>query len=573
MASAHQRKWAGQVLIALVCLVLASQVGRLAYLNAVQGAELRAKARAQQLSRVTIPGRRGPIMDRQGRMLAASRDLPTLFADPLLIDDPTGVAAKVAGILGEPVERIEALITRRPDSQYVAIQRGISQELAERILALDIKGIGTHNEPVRVYPMGTLAAQVIGFVGRGGEGLDGIEKQFHEHLTGASGYRIVIRDAKRRAMYQEPDSYVPPREGGGIMVTLDAVIQEITERAVRVQVEHHAAESGIGIVMDPRTGDVLAMANYPTFDPGAFGDAPPDARRNRILTDPVEPGSIFKPYTMVTALADGKAHPDEVIYCESGTFVIGSRRLHDHHSYGNLTVAQGMIKSSNILMAKLGLRLGNTRLHETMTAFGFGGRTGFDLWGEDPGLLMPLRAWTSYSTTSVPMGQELAVTPIQIATAFSAIVNGGRLLQPRAIRARLDEHGRVREEFVHPVERHRIVDAQAAATMSEILERVITEGTGKACTLDKWRVMGKTGTAQVPRRGRRGYEHGAYLASFIAAVPASDPQLVVLVMIRKPTKNGYYGAQVALPGARSILEQTLTYLNVPPDKPGAGVRG
>ncbi|MCP4249059.1 MAG: penicillin-binding protein 2, partial [bacterium] len=273
-----------------------------------------------------------------------------------------------------------------------------------------------------------------------------------------------------------------------------------------------------GIVMDPKTGEVLAMANYPTFDPARAGKAPKEYRRNRILTDPVEPGSVFKPFTMATALAEGVTTPDEKIYCEGGECLFGKRRLRDHHAFSTLTTAQGLIRSSNILMAKLGVRLGNKRLYEALRAFGFGRATGIDLPGEGNGPLRPLDKWDTYSTTSIPMGHEVAVTPIQIVTAFSALVNGGRLLQPRVVRAVIDKYERVIEDHTEVIDRGQVVDPQTAATMREILIMVVSDprGTGRRCNLDKWQVMGKTGTAQVPRigSGKSGYEPGAYLGSF-----------------------------------------------------------
>jgi cell division protein FtsI (penicillin-binding protein 3) len=446
----------------------------------------------------------------------------------------------------------------------VALVPEASPELVQAIEKLDLRGVGVQLEPVRRYPNGQLAAQLIGWVGREGIGLEGIEMTFERYLRAESGERTVVRDVRRRAMYQEAGSFVAPRDGSHVILTIDAFIQETVEREVARQVEHHKAESGLGIVMNPKTGEVLAMTSIPTFEPARGNKASPENRRNRTVTDPVEPGSIFKPFIMVTALAEGVTHPLEMIDCSRFP---GSRRLHDHHAFGVLPAYKIVTRSSNIGMAIIGTRLGNKRMYEALKAFGFGGPTGIDLPGEGAGLLMPLRMWNRYTTSSVPMGHELAVTPIQIITAFSAIANGGRLLQPRVVRAVVDRKGDLIEDRSEVIDRGQAVDPAAAATMRDILIQVVVEGTGKRCDLEKWQVMGKTGTAQVPYKNRKGYEPGAYLASFIAAAPASDPELAVLVMIRKPKKNGYYGSQAALPAVKAILEESLTYLGVPSDKP------
>jgi cell division protein FtsI (penicillin-binding protein 3) len=272
---------------------------------------------------------------------------------------------------------------------------------------------------------------------------------------------------------------------------------------------------------------------------------------------------------MAIALADGLTTPDETIFCHNGLFVIGKRLLHDHHPYGNLTTTMGMVKSSNILMAILGLRVGNERMYQSLRDFGYGARTGIDLPGEGEGLLMPLSRWNSYSTTSVPMGQELAVTPIQLATAFSSLVNGGRLLKPWVVAAVIDDKGQLIKDYrEEPHVRGQAIDPATAATMADILTQVVNDGTGRPCRMEKWQAMGKTGTAQVPRKNRRGYEPDAYLGSFIAAAPASDPDLTVLVMIRKPDRRiGYYGSKVAAPAVKAILEHSLAYRNVPADLP------
>ncbi len=567
MGSAGQRVRIGQALIALVGVMFLALMGRLIYIQMTLRPELSAWSEQYQYREIVLPGRRGAILDRRQRVLAGSRECPTVYADPLLVGDHTEAAARLAPILGQPPVDVQKLLDKPTSPRFVVLKRNLTPMEAEAIRALDMEGIGLQDEPARTYPMGELAAQVVGFVSSDGQGLDGLELAWERHLRAVPGKRIVHCDAGRRAVFSKPDSFVPPKNGLHIVLTIDTVIQEIVERELAKQVQARHAESGVALLLNPKNGEVLAMANYPSFNPAAPTQVPVDNRRNRILTDPVEPGSIFKPFVMSAALAEKLARPEEMIDCERGAFRIGKRILHDVHAYGGLTVAQILIKSSNIGMAKLGLRLGNEKMHKHLTDFGYGRLTGIDLHGESPGMFMPLAQWNSYTTTSVPMGQELAPTPIQLGAAFSAIVNGGRLYQPRVVRAVIDKYGNLVEDHSQPVLRGQAIDPEVSAVVCEMLKRVVsTEGTGRACIMDQWEAMGKTGTAQVPYRHRRGYEPGAYLASFMAAAPASDPAVVAVVMVRKPKGAPYYGGSVSAPVVKAIFEQVLPYLNVPPDK-------
>ncbi len=567
MRRAGQRVRMGQALIVLVVLAFLALIGRLVYIQTVMRPELSAWSEQYQYREIILPGRRGAILDRRQRVVAGSRECPTVYADPLLIGDHAEAAARLAPILHQSPADIQKLLDKPTSPRFVVLKRYLEPPEAEAIRALDMEGVGLQDEPARTYPMGELAAQVVGFVSSDGRGLDGLELAWERHLRAVPGKRIVYCDAGRRAVFSKPNSFVPPKNGLHIVLTIDMAIQEIVERELAKQVQARQAESGVALLMNPQNGEILAMANYPSFDPARPNDFPSDNRRNRILTDPVEPGSIFKPFVMCAALAEKLARPEEIIHCESGAFRIGKRLLHDVHPYGGLTVAQILIKSSNIGMAKLGLRLGNAKMYKHLHDFGFGQLTGIDLHGESPGMFMPLSSWNSYTTTSVPMGQELAPTPIQLATAFSAIINGGRRYQPRVVRAVIDHYGNLIEDHSQPVLLGQAIDPEVSAMVSEMLKRVVsTEGTGRACMMDKWEAMGKTGTAQVPFRNRRGYEPGAYLASFMAAAPASDPVVVAVVMVRKPKGYPYYGGSVSAPVVKAIFEQVLPYLNVPPDK-------
>jgi len=565
---ARQRKWAGHVLVGLLCVLLLALIGRLIHIHTTMRPSLLAWSERRQCSTIPLPGRRGAILDCRYRVLAGSHDRPTVYADPRCVEDHAAAAQQLAMVLDKKTDEIRKLLDDPASPGFVVIQKALDRNQAEGVRALKIPGVGLRNEPTRNYPMGTCAAHVLGFVGTDGNGLEGVEMVVDTLLRAKPGKRVVYRDVRRRALFPQPDGYVAPQDGLHVVLTIDSAIQETLESQINQAVEHFQAECGIGVVISPKTGAILGMACAPTFSPTSASSVSADIRRNRVLTDPVEPGSVFKPFVMSAALAERLTHPNETIFCHNGLYLAGKRRLNDHHPYGNLSTVQIMTKSSNIGMAILGQRLGNERMHTYLRKFGFGQTTGIDLPGEGDGLLMPLKAWNSYSTTSVPMGQELAVTPIQLITAFSALVNGGHLVKPYVIAAILDRNGDQLEDRRPKEDRGIAIEPAIANIMRDILVEVVNSGTGKPARLDDWQVLGKTGTAQVPYKHRRGYEPNSYLGSFIAAAPARDPAVVALVMIRKPKRSiGYYGSKVAAPSVKAVLAQALPYLDIPPDPP------
>lgn len=567
MPTVGQRVRTAQALILCLCVALAALVGRLAYIQTQMRPDLVEWSERRQSSTIPLPGRRGTIFDRRHRVLAGSLDQPTIYADPRIVGDHAEAATKLSDLLKVPAGEIKKLLDKPTSPAYVILKRGAERAEVEGLDSLGLRGVNVHREPSRTYPMGPVGAHVIGFVGAEQSGLEGIELGYERYLRASPGKRTVFWDAHRRAMFQAPDSYQPPRDGLHLVLTIDAAVQEVVERELEKTVTHFKAESGLAVMMDPGTGEVLALSCCPMYSPSEGGKAAPEVRRNRVLTDPVEPGSIFKPFVMSAALAAGVTTPTESIYCHGGLYVCGKRMLHDHHPYGNLTASEVVGHSSNIGMAIIGQRLGNRKMYTAMRDFGFGQATGIDLPGEDVGLLMPYKAWNSYTTTSVPMGHEIAITPIQAITAFCALINGGRLLQPRVVSAVVNPQGEVVEDRSAAKERAVILDPETAAKIKDILIAVVTGGTGKPSALGQWTMMAKTGTAQVPRKDRRGYEPDAYLGSFIAAAPATEPRVACLLMVRKPKRSiGYYGSQVAAPAVKAILEQVLPYLNVPPDK-------
>ncbi len=574
----------------LVLLGLGVLGVRLVRIQLLQGDHLVAWVDRQRTSVVTIPSRRGMILDATGRVMATSVERPSVFADPNVIPHPRvlpdpnqvspeqtiaepnvireygAAAGQLASILGLDGAILADELIARAGRRFFWVKRRVSDAEAEAVKALRLRGVGIVHEPERRYPMNERFAHGLGFVNREGQALAGLEYEFDRQLRGRDGRRPVVTDARRRAIFTDIEGYEPPQDGLHLVLTIDAAIQAITEQALAATVAQYRARAGSAVVIVPATGEVLAMANVPTFDVNEFGSYPKSVRCNLAIQAPVEPGSTFKPFIASAALQEKVTWAGEQIFCHHGLYVTGRRRLHDHHPYGHLTFEEVVVKSSNIGMAILGQRLGNQRLHAYMRRFGFGQATGIELPGEDVGIVLPLRRWTSYSTTSVPMGQEVAVTTIQLATAFSAIVNDGVLLRPRVVRGVIRSDGSIEEDRSTAVVVGRVLSTPIARKMArDILVRVVKEGTGRRAALARYQVLGKTGTAQMAYRNRRGFEPDAYVSSFVGAAPASEPRVLAYLSITRPEKRlGYYGGQVAAPAVGEILDKTLCYLGVPP---------
>ncbi|MCP4248654.1 MAG: penicillin-binding protein 2 [bacterium] len=567
----HQR-WAIGAVGVLAGAAILLLGGRLVHIQAALSPRLTVMMDRQQAGVSLIPARRGNIFDARGRVLAGSRRAPAVFADPGTVKDLEQAAAHAAAILGLDAGEIEDRIRNSGTPRFCWIKRRISPQEAAAIRQAELPGFGVTDEAMRHYPLGPSLGQVLGFVGREGQGLEGLELGCDRWLRGTDGSVRTVRDARRRAIRERTGQQtaqagrVEPVDGGHVVLTLDAVIQGFVEEFLPRQVHQFEAESGVAVVMDPRTADVLAMACYPTFDPNDRGAVVSSIWRNRVVTDMVEPGSTFKPFVASGALVAGVVSPGERIFCHDGLYVSGRRLLHDSSPHGVMTFEEIISRSSNIGMAIIGERLGNPAMHDIVRRYGFGTPTGIDMPGEAAGGVLPLSRWNTYSTTSVPMGHEIAVTPLQLITAFCAIANDGILLRPRAVRAYLRPDGTVDREFTGPEPVRRVLpEATARYLVNDVLVKVVEDGGGHRAALPGYRVFGKTGTAQVPYEDRRGYEPGAYLGSFVGAAPLEDPQVVALVMIRKPNPRlGYYGGQISAPAVRDILDRTLAYLQVPP---------
>ncbi len=539
----------------LVTLGLLGLLARVAQLQWRPPAPIAARV-GQGAGSLNLPGQRGAILDAKGRVLASTRIGYRLFVDPHIIEDPMRFSAQAAYALGRDPAAIDQAIGMAGDSRYVVLDDLLNEREVARVRELNLRGLALQPRPVREYLGGEMAGQLLGTVGAEHQGLEGVEFAMHRGLAGRTGTMRARRDARRRPFWVERGDYTPPTDGKPIRLSIDVTVQTIAERELAAACEHFEATLGEVVVMHARTGQLLAVVNWPFVSPDELFDAEDEAhRRNRCATDAYEPGSTFKPFVWAAATSLGIADPDEKIDCTtSGVWRAECvRRLHDAHAHGVLDWRGVLIKSSNIGMAQIGERMGAPRLHRTVTAFGFGRKPGADLPGEARGIVLPLDRWNGYSITSVPMGQEIAVTPLQLVKAFSVFANGGVMVTPSWL---ADER--------HAPIRQRVLDEPTADLTRQMLGRVISEGTGRRAKSTKYRLWGKTGTAQVPDKVNGGYVEDGFVASFVCGAPLRNPQIIVAVIVHQPNRAiGHYGGTVAAPAAKNIVEQTLAYLGVP----------
>lgn len=568
----RRQRRVGAMLISVVALCLSAIGTRLAYINVEMRPRLERVSRAQREGHTILPARRGTIFDCRGRIVALSRQTPDVFVDPSRVTDIEGFVRTIAPRINvTPVEIIRKM-QRHPGSRFVILASRVDPITASAVRELNHRATGLTDQIQRVYPLGDSMAQLLGWVGRDGHGLEGVELTFDQHLAGEDGRRDMIHDAARRALRRSPTERAAsdlPQDGGHLVLTIDAEIQRITERALAEGVERFESEGGVAVMLAPATGDILAMASYPAFDANAPNmKSTLSFRRNRIVTDPVEPGSTFKPFIICGALAGGFVTTDEKIDCQMGSHYFGNRLIKDTRPHGLMDIRGIIAKSSNIGMGMIAHRMGNKVLHDTVRSFGFGVKTGIAVPGEDRGLVRPLAKWNSYSTNSVAIGYEILVTPLQLATAFAAIVNDGVLLKPRLVRRMLSSDGVVLQSYDSPEIVRRVVSSEIARYVAEdLLVAVVEDGGGHRARIGPHRVLGKTGTPKLTFSDRPGYQDGEYLGLFVGAAPVVNPRLVVVVVVRRPNPDlGYYGGTVAAPIAGEIIDATLTYLEVPVDR-------
>jgi cell division protein FtsI (penicillin-binding protein 3) len=550
------------IVVCLTILLFAAVLGRLGYLQLFRHSEYLAKAQRQQQHVIEITPKRGAIYDRNMHPLAMSIPVDSAFAVPSELGDQQLAARLLSGVLGIPREVLEARL--ESSHSFVWIVRKLPPDKKEAVEALNLKGVYFQKENQRIYPKRDLASHVLGFVDLDEKGLGGIEHELDAQIRGKSEKIIVMADARQRWF----DGGEAQRErGANVILTLDEKIQYIAERELAVAIGKTHAMAGTVMVMNPNNGEILALANWPKFNPNAANESTAEARMNRAVTALYEPGSTFKLITLAAAFDQGITTPGEVFDCENGAVYVAGHRIRDHKPFGMLNVAAILAQSSDVGAIKIALRLGAPKFYDYIRAFGFGQLTGVDLPGESKGILRRLENWSAISIGSISMGQEVGVTPIQLISAVSAIANGGMLYKPHVIaELRRGEYVLPAEGVLTPAEPRRVIHPETAATLRRLMEGVVLNGTGPLARLDGWTAAGKTGSAQKidPATGR--YSATQLIASFTGFAPISNPAVTILVSLDSPVGE-HEGGQVAAPVFKRIAEQVLPYLDVPRDVP------
>jgi len=548
-------------------------VGRCFHLQFLRTDHYTEKCIKQQQGQIPYKPQRGSILDNRGRVLAASNKVRNIIIEPKRVEDAKSLSSDLQPILDMGAHIICKLVTESRNPGYVKIKADANPSECQAARKVS-SAVGVESDWRRHYPMGSLVSHVVGFTSIDNNGLEGIEYRYNKQLSGLGAQDTFLADVRRRPIRPVPVKQNPANSndiknavlinGAGIILTIDATIQQFVRDELYRQYKSYEAESATAIVVEPKTGAILAMVSLPDFDPSDINSARIEDCRNRLLTDEFEPGSILKPFVAAIALDTGVVNKTEKIYCEKGHYSgRGFGSISEYRNgFGDLTVSEILINSSNIGMAKIGQRLGKERLYKGLRLFGFGKRVGIDLPGEADGLLWNTRHWTGYSVTRIPFGQEITVTSMQLIRAFCILANRGRMVRPFLVKAVVDSTGKITKlkRPVPPV--GYIVKPEVAQwIVNEALVGVVN--VKKRAKLQKWQVFGKTGTANIAKSDERGYSKSDYVSSFIAGAPAEDPAIVVLVSVRKPNKSlgrGYLGGIVAAPVAGAIIEKTLNYL-------------
>jgi cell division protein FtsI (penicillin-binding protein 3) len=536
---------------------------RLVYLQFSQYDTLANRAKQQQQNSIETTAQRGDLLDRQERQLARSVQTVSLFLDPdgldvQALDQNAQQLAKALGLKQADLanEFREALTEKR---RFIWVARRLDADLASKIVALNLPGIQTRLEPKRYYPNGPLAAHVLGYVGLDGEGLGGLEQFYNSKIAGEPGRLFLEKDASGKPY----ESYeIASKPGQTVVLTIDQSIQYQAEQALQAAVQRSRAKSGTVIVLDPRNGEILALANAPTFDPNKVADAKPETRSNWALQNIYEPGSTFKVVAFSAALEKKLVKVDDRIDCQMGAITVAGRVVHDHHAFGTLTIAEALAKSSNVAAIKLGIRVGDEAMYDYITRFGFGSKTGIELPGETVGIVRKVARWQPSSIGSIAIGQEVGVTPVQMVAAFGALANDGVRIAPHLIREVRDAGGNV--VYRAQPEQRRVISAETAIALRGMLEGVTLNGTAKKAQLDGYSAAGKTGTAQKIDPKTRSYSATKFVGSFVGFAPVSNPQVAIIVVIDEPS-GAYHGGDVAAPVFREVAEQILPSLGVMPD--------
>jgi len=572
MIKQYQRR--ATCLVLLGMLVFTGFSWRLIHLQVAEHALYVERAAQHHLRKETIHARRGAIRDARGEVLAQNRPVRTVAADGYLIREAGNLertAQLVAWHLGMDYQAVhDRMDTER---RYVVLQREVPDEVAyelrQDLIKERLRGLLFEEDDIRIYPNGRMLCHVIGFLNFDREGVSGVERSFNEYLAGNNGYRWVEKDRTGRELVPYRGLEKAAENGVDLHLTIDMGLQMIVEREIDAVVEQYQPRSVTILLTDVHTGEILALANRPDFDPNHPGDFDSEATKNRAIVDMVEPGSTFKIVVTTAALNEGSVRPETMIFCENGRFLYAGRTLRDVRGYGMLSVIDVLVKSSNIGSAKLAMMLGESRYYDYIRRFGFGERTGVELPGEIGAVVHPPSRWDRLSITRIPMGHAVTVTPIQQVMAMAAVANGGELMKPRVVKRMTDERGRALLE-TRPTSIRRVMTEETALIVQHALEEVTgPRGTARQAQVTGYRVAGKTGTAQrVSPRG--GYESGKYVVSFLGYGPAEAPRVACIVLVddAKTGSDGNYGGLVAAPVFSRVMGQALRYLDVPPSAEG-----
>ncbi len=547
------------IFAALLFLWIFAICFRLVRLQVVKFGFFEDLAERQRTRTLPVEPRRGNIYDRNGHPLAMSIDVDSVFAVPSEVHDKETTAAMLGKVLGLDAQDI--LVRLKMARPFVFIARRIDAETSTRIRQLNLRGIGFRKEPKRFYPKRDLAAQVVGYVGMDGNGLGGLEQEFDDDLEGIPGRELVSVDARGKWFSRVEK---PPDPGQNLVLTIDQTIQYIAERELQQGIEDTKAIAGTVVVENPRTGEILALANWPTFNPNVFNSVPAESLKNRAVSDIYEPGSVFKVVTYSAALDQHVVTPEDKIDCQHGSIDVFGMRMHDAESLGVVTIAEALAHSSDVAAIKVGMKLGDERLYHYIHDYGFGQQTGIELPGETRGLARPVSRWSKVSIGAISMGQEIGVTPLQTISLLSTIANDGVYTPPRIVAGELPPDGTPQPVVFHPGQQHRVVSAMTAAQMKKMLEGVVLFGTARRAVLNGYTDAGKTGTAQKVDPATGAYSKTKYVASFIGFAPVNSPALSIAVILDSPV-GLHQGGQVCAPVFKRIAEQVLEYMHVPHD--------
>ncbi len=543
-------------MLVLWCLAICL---RLVYLQIFRYGDFEQRAQHQQNRTVPVSAKRGIIYDRAGRELAMTVSVDSVFAVPSENPNLSNAISLISHITHEDPREI--LARCQASKSFCWVARKADAESAERIKALNLRGIYFQKESRRFYPKRDLAAQVLGYVGMDDEGLSGIEKAYQDDLQGEPGRLLISVDARKKWFSSIEKE---PQPGENVVLTIDQQIQYIAERELETAIAQTHAEAGTVVVQNPKTGEILALANRPTFNPNNSREITPQKLKDHAVSDIYEPGSTFKVVTIAAALEEKLTRPEEVFDCQMGSIVVNGRRIHDWHPFGMLAVADVLAHSSDVGAIKIALRLGDERFYKYIRGFGFGTKTGIELPHETRGLARPVSAWSKVSIGAIAMGQEIGVTPLQLSAMMSTIANDGVWVAPRIVAGTTQPQGTPQTIAFHPVDERRVISTMTAAQMKQMLQGVVLHGTGKRAILEGYSSAGKTGTAEKIDPVTKAYSRTKLIASFAGFAPVNNPAITVVVILDSPPGE-HHGGTIGAPVFQRIAQQVLEYLHTPHD--------